>query len=75
MTADLSHLDSLQTRLSHERVRHANAETNGERLWRAVWVAQLEREVAREREFLGLSAATATVDAMSDDELLRELGA
>ena len=63
----LDHLNELERRLSAERQRMANASTTGERNYRAVWVKQLEKEVAREREFLG-------VPDLSDDELLMALG-
>lgn len=64
---DRSHLDALELRLSHERVRLANAKSKSEKEMRAVWIAGIEKEIAREREFIG-----ADVD-MSDDELLAEL--
>lgn len=64
------HLSSLQYLLSNERIRLSNAKTEGERELRQVWVNQLEKEVAREREFLGIDA---NVCEMTDDELLKEL--
>jgi len=51
---DLSHLNALQVRLSHERVRLANATTDRERQMWAVWVAGIEREIAEEHRFLGI---------------------
>ncbi|HXJ39712.1 MAG TPA: hypothetical protein VNH18_10570 [Bryobacteraceae bacterium] len=68
----MNHLHALELRLSHERERLAQAKTARERELRAVWVAQIEREIAGERKFLGLpeSEADATV---SDDELLAQL--
>ena len=64
-----SHLNALQLRLSNERVRLANARTNAERDLRQVWVAQIEREIARE-------TSTIYSDSdMSDAELLAALEA
>jgi len=71
MTQDTSHLVALQTRLSHERARLANAKTAKERELRAVWVAQAEKELAGELRFLGMSDA-APVD-IDDDDLLAAL--
>lgn len=70
---DLSHLNALQVRLSHERGYLTAAKATGERQLRAVWIAQIEKEIASERVFLGISPA-AEIE-MSDDELLAELGA
>lgn len=63
----LDHLDSLRARLSSERQRLANAGSARERALRAVWVAQLEREIASELDFLGMPAD------ISDDDLLAAL--
>lgn len=63
---DMTHLDALELRLSHERARFAK--DNSE--LRAVWITQLEREIAQERAFLGIDA---TLPDMSDNELLAEL--
>lgn len=66
---DFSHLHALETRLEHERVRR-DASKNGQELaLRNVWVAQIEREIASERSFLGLDK----IDGMADEELLAEL--
>jgi hypothetical protein len=81
-----SHLSALQARLSNERVRLANATTKQERDMRAVWVAQIEKEIAREQSRTwsdtpdGQSAARyfdaiEAGDDMSDDELLAALEA
>ena len=59
----MTHLDSLQLRLSNERIRLSKA-TGAEAQLRAVWVAQLEKEIAGERTFL---------PPVSDDDLLAEL--
>ena len=74
MTApvDTTHLDALSLRLSHERSRLNAAKTDAERQLRTVWVDQLEREIAGERQFLGLPHET-LMDDLSDDELLAEL--
>ena len=66
-----THLDYLELRLSNERSRLADAKSDGERELRQVWVSQLEREIAREIEFLGGKAQDLT--DISDDELLAEL--
>jgi len=71
MTRDTTHLVALQTRLSHERARLANAKTAKERELRAVWVAQAEKELAGELRFLGMSdTAPADID---DTDLLAAL--
>ena len=62
-----THLHALETRLSHERARCAG--DNSE--LRAVWIKQIEREIARERAHLGLTVEPAV--NMSDDELLAAL--
>lgn len=68
----MSHLAALNIRLTHERARLAEAKTPAEREQRQVWVAQIEREIAGEREFLGLPPEHPVPD-LSDDELLAEL--
>lgn len=67
-----THLDALNLRLSHERGYLAKAKTVGERELRAVWIVQIEREIARERAFLGLGNAVSAPE-MTDDELLAAL--
>lgn len=69
---DFSHLNALQANLSREEKRLALAVSEGERALRTVWVAQLQREVAAEYEFLGITPCD---DDMSDDELLAALQA
>lgn len=69
---DTSHLDALELGLSRERERLRNAKTEKEKRQREVWVGQMEREVAAEREFLGLPPATEAT-AQSDQELLDAL--
>ena len=62
---------ALELRLSHERERLAKAKTERERQIRQVWVSGIEKEIASERKFLGL---TDDLPQVSDDELLAELG-
>lgn len=66
-----AHLDALNLRLSHERSRLAAAKSQKEKTMRAVWVAGIEKEIAQERVFLGLTDVTEV--EMTDDELLAEL--
>lgn len=68
-----AHLTALHINLSSERARLAAATSPKEIALRTVWVAQLEKEVAGEMAFLGMSAAP--VAEMSDDDLLAELSA
>jgi hypothetical protein len=69
---DLTHLDALRLRLSHERGYLAAARTDKERTRRLAWIAQVEREIAGEMKFLGIEYAPAC--DMTDDELLAALG-
>lgn len=71
MTPD--HLSVLRLSLSHERARMAAAKTDAERAHRAVWVAQIEREIAGEERFLGVGVDPGPT--LSDDDLLAALGA
>jgi hypothetical protein len=66
-----THLDALELRLSHERVRLAEESSASKRALRAVWIAQIEKEIACEKTFLGITAHAPS--ALSDDDLLREL--
>jgi hypothetical protein len=72
-TVDTSHLVALQTRLSHERARLNNAKTPREIASRTVTVQGIEREIAGEYKFLGMTPPD-ELPAMSDDDLLAELG-
>lgn len=63
-----NHLEALNLRLSNERIRLANAKTDGERELRSVWIKQIEKEIRNEEGFV-------TSQDISDEELLRELGA
>lgn len=69
---DLSHLDALQVRLSHERCRLEVATRPQEIELRKIWVAAIEKEITQEMDFLS-SGKAPDVD-MSDDELLAALG-
>ena len=71
--ADTTHLDALQTRLSHERARLAAARKPREIELRTVWIAQIEKEIAGEMDRLGGSVET--LPDMTDDELLSALTA
>lgn len=73
MTND-THLSALRVRLSHERDYLARAKTQAEVDLRTVWIAQIEKEIASELAFLGLSEST-DADAMTDDKLLKALEA
>lgn len=64
------HLASLQLRLSSERARLAAATRPGEIELRRVWVAQIEKEIERERAYVMPEARNIE---MSDDELLEQL--
>ena len=68
--ADMTHLNALNVRLSNERIRLSNAKTAKEQAQRAVWVRQIEREIAGEIAFMG---KVEELPAMTDDELLTEL--
>lgn len=67
---DLSHLVALKSHLANERVRLADAKSKNEIAQRTVWVRQLEKEIAGEEKFLGISAVECN---LSDDDLLAEL--
>ena len=68
---DRSHLDALELRLSHERSYLAAEKTEKQRAMRRVWIAQVEKEIAGERAFLGIADESAP--EMSDEELLAAL--
>ncbi len=48
----MNHLDALELRLSQERERLARAKTDSERAARKVWIAQIEKEITGEKQFL-----------------------
>jgi hypothetical protein len=64
-----THLDSLLLRLSNERIALAKAKKKSDIALRAVWVRQIENEIARE------IATYPPEQAMTDDELLAALEA
>jgi hypothetical protein len=66
------HLVALQSHLSNEKARLSAAKSVGEIAARKVIVSQIEKEIARECEFLAIDPF---INAMSDDELLAELAA
>lgn len=70
-TRDTSHLVALETRLSNEKKRLANAKTKKEKEYRAVVVAQAEKEIKGERKFLGMKEED-KLDISADD-LYKEL--
>lgn len=69
---DYVHLNALELRLHRERGYLSVAKTEGEKALRSVWIAQIEKEIKAEREFLGLPAV-AVESELSDDDLAREL--
>ena len=71
---DLSHLDALNLRLSHEREYLRTAKSQQEKELRTVWIAQIEKEIQGEMKFLGIETTPDEI-LMSDDELLNELNA
>lgn len=66
------HLCVLHELLCREKERLSLAKSDSAIEIRSALVSQLEREVAREMEFLGLNAELTDID---DDELLSELSA
>ena len=67
---DFTHLDALELALSHERERLRLARHPIEIQYRSIWVRNYEREIAAEREYLGLPA---TDTEWPIDDLAREL--
>lgn len=65
---DTTHLVALMTRLSHEKERYEKDKSPV----RAVWITQVEKEIAKEKEFIGLNDDP--LPDMSDEDLLKELG-
>lgn len=70
---DLSHLNALQTSLSHENARVEAAKTEKERAWRLHNVMMITREIEAEHKFLGISPLSLEDILMTDDELLAAL--
>lgn len=73
MTKDLSHLNALEGRLSHEREYLRKERSQDGRALRKVWIAQIEKEIADELKFLGIEEIGEC--NLTDDELLAELTA
>lgn len=71
MSADLSHLNALQCRLSRSRIALSEAKTDDERAMRTIWLKQCEKEIAGEMAFLGIVATE--LPEMTVDELFNEL--
>lgn len=69
-----SHLNYLEMRAHNERQRLNASRTPKEKELRAVWVAQVEREITHERARLGLPDL-ADEPEMTLDEILAELDA
>lgn len=70
---DTTHLNALRLRRSHELSRLARATSINECQLRAVWISQIDKEIADELKFIGIQDGPAEV--MTDDELLAELTA
>lgn len=72
---DLTHLNALELGRSHEAARLAQAKTPGERAAREVYLAQIDKEIAGEKKFLGIDKEPerAAGPEMTDDQLLAEL--
>ena len=70
--ANTTHLTALETRLSNERAYLSKETTEQGKRLRAVWIAQIEKEISNERDFLGLSD---NLPDLSVDELYAELAA
>jgi hypothetical protein len=68
---DTTHLDALNVRLSHERSYLAEAKTEKEKELRKVWITQIEKEIEREKKFLGIEDIE--TNEINDDDLLNEL--
>lgn len=51
---NMSHLHTLELRLSNERQRLHDAGMPDEKVIRAVWVEQIKKEIEAEKKFLGI---------------------
>lgn len=71
MTTD--HLGQLFIGLAHERGRLSRATHEHEREMRAVWVAQLEREINGEERFLGMPVTDFAAPLPTLEEIFAEL--
>lgn len=68
---DTSHLHALETRRSNEIARLKSDPALKRKFFRNVWIAQIEKEIADEREFLKLPPEDEATP--SDEELLAAL--
>ena len=72
---DTSHLNAIEMRLSHERVRVQEAKTAKERTWREHNVKMIERERDSEIAFLAKHGITLNNEPeLSLDDIAKELG-
>jgi hypothetical protein len=62
----MTHLDTLELRLSNERIRFENSKTEAERTMRQVWINQMQKEIEGEKDFIKLKE-------LSIDELANQL--
>ena len=69
---DESHLNALRLRLSHEKGYLDSAKSEAEKALRSVWITQIEKEIAGELAFLGMTESDEFT--LSDAELLARLG-
>lgn len=79
VVVDRTHLNAILSRLSNEKSRLSLATNDSERQLRAVFVAQMEKELADERKHLGEKypgwSDVNELPEIDDDELLRQLQA
>ncbi len=66
----MTHLETLELKLSHERNRLAQSQNANERKLRSIWVTQLEKEIEDEKRFIGNKTDN---ESMSVDQILAEL--
>ncbi len=69
---DTSHLNALEYGLHNEMIRLRDAKSDNERALRSVWVRQYKKQIADERECLGMAAPVCC--DMTDEELIAALG-
>lgn len=67
----MTHLETLRLHLSNEKSRLSNATHKAEIAMRQIWISQLEKEIAGELKFLGISD---DLPELSDDEIFKSLG-
>lgn len=78
MAYTTEHYAALMPRLSNEKGYLAAATKQSEIELRTVWIAQIEKEIQGEEEFLSskginVYAVSSEIDNMSEDDLLTEL--